>query len=248
MASNATNEIFKEVSFRGIRGLFTREILNTSTVPYGLFLYHVMAAEDGCTPIALRIQRIVGERYLGTLLLTKAIPVDAMVKSHDPAYASSLVCSSVDFEVTEKEISLKEFVETIKSVPKGYMTAYELVQKALLDAKADTEWNKNRELAELDYIHVEPRLSTLPEMSTLRICEFDVYSTVVYGASEGIYADIYLNGRFTDNVAFHKGNLHIATLKTLSTSKDAYLAMHQYAALVCYYARSYVNSNLNRFD
>lgn len=42
--------------------------------------------------------------------------------------------------------------------------------------------------------------------------------------------------------------MNVYTLKTLETSKDAYLAMGELVTLICYYANEYVGAHLDRFD
>lgn len=130
-----------------------------------------------------------------------------------------------------------------------YFTIQELMEKAVELAKEDPRYEAAAHDACLDYAIVSTR--ECGDKSQLKRCEFDVVSQVVFGSCEGIYASIQFLGTWRpgqENDRFFKGITHVYTLKSLETSKEAYLGMGALANLITYYANQIVGDNLDRFD
>ncbi len=76
--------------------------------------------------------------------------------------------------------------------------------------------------------------------------QFDFCAVPSFGGSEGIYIDCYINGIFDENdKESHK--LSCGTFKTLETSLSAMQMMGELCGSLTYFARQYVNENLERF-
>lgn len=130
-----------------------------------------------------------------------------------------------------------------------YFTIQELMEKAVELAKEDPLYEAAAQDACLDYGIVSSREN--PEKCQLKLRDFDVVSQVVFGSCEGIYASIQFLGTWRpgqENERFFKGITHVYTLKSLETSKEAYLGMGALANLITYYANQIVGDNLDRFD
>ena len=135
----------------------------------------------------------------------------------------------------------------MKSEKKRYFTVKEIMDAVMEQAKADPMYQDAEKRCELDY----DITSCMTEKETLELCSFDVIGHVAYGGSEGIYGGIELVGAWKHSQeeahTFHC-RMNVYTLKTLETSKDAYLAMGELVTLICYYANEYVGAHLDRFD
>ena len=66
----------------------------------------------------------------------------------------------------------------------------------------------------------------------------------MFGSSEGIYVDVYLEGKF-DGSDCRKTSL--ATFKTLDTSLDACRKMGELCGILMYHGSRYVNQNIHRY-
>ncbi|MBS3949575.1 MAG: hypothetical protein KGZ53_02765 [Peptococcaceae bacterium] len=75
--------------------------------------------------------------------------------------------------------------------------------------------------------------------------DFDFKATVVWGRNEGIYIDCYLEGTFDTS---GDKRLRAGTFKTLNTSIEAFKTMGEFAGALTYYARDYVDRNLDRYE
>lgn len=73
--------------------------------------------------------------------------------------------------------------------------------------------------------------------------EFDIVGCLKFGGCEGIYLDIILEGNF-DKACTEK-RLHIGTIKTLSTSDDAFKKMTLLMAEFTIKGRNWMNDNQN---
>ena len=83
----------------------------------------------------------------------------------------------------------------------------------------------------------------------VRLCSFDVIGYPVYGSCEGIYGDIYFYGEWMPQQEMEPlhSKVRVYVMKTLSTSKEAYLGMGEMVNLICYYANEFIATHLNRF-
>ena len=96
----------------------------------------------------------------------------------------------------------------------------------------------------LDYVLPSRQENGTGPNTELVAYEFDFFAVASYGASEGIYLDCYLQGKFDQSGRFR---LHIGTLKTLDDSLEAMKIMGELGGALTVYARRYVNENLHRF-
>ena len=79
-------------------------------------------------------------------------------------------------------------------------------------------------------------------------CEFDFDANVQFGANEGIYIDCSIRGHFDENEPSDKIQiLHCGTFKTLGTSLEDMRIMGELAGSLVYFAREYVNKNLDKY-
>lgn len=76
--------------------------------------------------------------------------------------------------------------------------------------------------------------------------EFDVVAMIAFGASEGIYLDVYANG-VTDATGKHN-HWHLGTYKTLNKDLEAMQTMGKLAGTIGYYGASFVNQHLDDFE
>ena len=134
----------------------------------------------------------------------------------------------------------------MNSNPKQYFTVEQLVNTAVELAKTDPSFQEAEKSVVLDYALV----CSATKKTKLTKSLFDVVGELAYGGSEGIYAGINLVGAWDDASYAEKKNcrIAIATLKTLQTDKDAYLALGHMMNVICYYANEVVRNNLSRFD
>ena len=127
-----------------------------------------------------------------------------------------------------------------------YMTVKELFDNALELARKDPTFAEAETKCQLDYHLICSGVTYDP----LKRCEFDVIGYPNFGNSEGIYGDIFLYGQWVENQHDDpfRSRMRVYSLKTLREDKEGFMAMSTLVNLLCFYARSYVNENLNRFD
>lgn len=95
----------------------------------------------------------------------------------------------------------------------------------------------------MEYFHAESYKTM--ELSDY---EFDFDALVQFGANEGIYIDCSIQGHFDENEPSEKKQiLHCGTFKTLGTSLEDMRIMGELAGSLVYFAREYVNKNLDRY-
>ena len=95
----------------------------------------------------------------------------------------------------------------------------------------------------MDYFHAE-----CYKTMKLTDCEFDFDAHVQFGSNEGIYIDCSIIGHFDQNEPSDKTQiLHCGTFKTLGTSLEDMRIMGELAGSLVYFAREYVNKNLDRY-
>ena len=95
----------------------------------------------------------------------------------------------------------------------------------------------------MDYFHSEAY-----KTMELSDCEFDFDAHVQFGANEGIDLECNIRGHFDENEPSDKSQiLHCGTFKTLGTSLNDMRIMGELAGLLVYFAREYVNKNLDRY-
>lgn len=91
----------------------------------------------------------------------------------------------------------------------------------------------------------------LPETFTvmkLSDCEFDFDANVQFGINEGIYIDCSIRGHFDENEPSDKTQIiHCGTFKTLGTSLEDMRIMGELAGSLVYFAKEYVNENLDKY-
>lgn len=79
-------------------------------------------------------------------------------------------------------------------------------------------------------------------------CEFDFEANVQFGTNEGIYIDCSIRGHFNENEPSDKPkDLRCGTFKTLGTTLNDMQIMGELAGSLVYFAREYVNNNLDRY-
>ena len=134
----------------------------------------------------------------------------------------------------------------MSSKQRKYYTVSELLDAALVQAKEDPLYQKALQDCILDYELV----SHAVKYDRLTKCEFDVVGLVRYGGSEGIYGSILLDGKWAEGVDTgpYTSRMNVYTLKTLETSKEAYLGMAMLVNLIAYYTDQVMRANLDRFD
>lgn len=132
-----------------------------------------------------------------------------------------------------------------KDTAKNYFTVKELMALALDMAERD-ELSSELDTDILDYQMV----SYDAESRKLKRLEFDVFSSVQYGASEGIYGHICVRGNWLpeteQSVLGHQMLIYV--LKTLRDDKLAYFAMGAMVTMLSYYVNKAISENLDRFD
>lgn len=69
---------------------------------------------------------------------------------------------------------------------------------------------------------------------------FDSFSITTFGSSEGIYTDFYIEYQ-------GKEKIRLLTAKTLGTTKEYYVNMHEMAADVDYKFDEFIRKNLDKF-
>ena len=129
---------------------------------------------------------------------------------------------------------------------KRYFCVKEVLEPAVKLARTDPRFNEAEQTCLLDY----ELICSSVKYDKLYCCDFDVIGDVVYGSSEGIYGDIYLYGSWNKDA---KGNpfrsrMRVYSLKTLETSKEAYIGMGMLVTLICFYANEFIRTHLDRFD
>lgn len=124
-----------------------------------------------------------------------------------------------------------------KTKSRKYFTNLELAELALERAKDDQQW---KALAEMYLDYAAPSIYCKSEPTEVKKMSFDVVGYANFGENEGIYASVIL--RSIDMM------LPLHTLKSLSTDRDAYMAMQQMAGILAYFVWEIVNENPNRFD
>ena len=98
---------------------------------------------------------------------------------------------------------------------------------------------------EKDYQLLDYSLPSMESSCTsLYDIEFDVRGSVSYGGSEGIYADIYIDGVFGREDDSCKAN--VGTFKTLSTDDEAFYKMAHLMAEFQIKAAKWVRNNQTR--
>ncbi len=127
-----------------------------------------------------------------------------------------------------------------------YYTVTELLDAALAQAKEDPRYRESLQDCVLDYELV----SHAVKYDRLTKCEFDPVGLVRYGGNEGIYGSIVLYGSWAEGVDTdpYTSRVNVYTLKTLDTSKEAYLGMAMLVNLIAYYMDQVMRANLDRFD
>jgi len=117
-----------------------------------------------------------------------------------------------------------------------------LFNEVLALAKASGHYAKAESI--LDYA-----LAETYHVRQLTSYGFDFVARVVWGRNEGVYIDCYLEGEFdqSQGTAYGANRLSVGTFKTLHTSVEAFKAMGELAGLLTYYARDYVDRNIDRY-
>jgi len=70
--------------------------------------------------------------------------------------------------------------------------------------------------------------------------EFDTFTITDFGSNEGIYTDFFIEFRGKERIS-------LLTAKTLGTSEENYVKMHEMAAHVCYKFNDFISRNLDNF-
>ncbi len=83
-----------------------------------------------------------------------------------------------------------------------------------------------------------------PADSYIRNYEFDVFTRTAYGSNEGIYTDVYIQGKYS---AEDSDTVHIGTIKTLYSGEEYLRKMYDFAATIYIEARNFINLNIEDF-
>ncbi len=75
--------------------------------------------------------------------------------------------------------------------------------------------------------------------------QFDLYTRVVYGTNEGIYADVWLSGKYDEEAG--APDLLIGVIKTLNRDDDTVRKMYQLCAEIFLAGTHFINDNLDDF-
>lgn len=129
---------------------------------------------------------------------------------------------------------------------KRYFKIGEIMGEAVKLARQDPKFAaaKQQCVLENDGVCISTRFDEV------RLCSFDVIGYPVYGSCEGIYGDIFFYGEWMpqhEEKPLHS-KVRVYLMKTLSTSKEAYLGMGDMVNLICYYANEFIATHWNRFD
>ena len=85
------------------------------------------------------------------------------------------------------------------------------------------------------------------KMTLLKFYEFEVYSKIMYGSSEGAYLDVIIEGKYDEEQPSPFTNLTIGVIKTLDSSDEAIYKLYQLAAEIFIKANRFVYDNLDDF-
>lgn len=94
----------------------------------------------------------------------------------------------------------------------------------------------------MDYFIAENK-----EVRGLTNYEFDFLAVANFGGSEGIYLDCWLKGSFDENHQNESKTISCGTFKTLRGDLEAMKVMGELAGSLTYYARQYVNREIDRY-
>lgn len=115
----------------------------------------------------------------------------------------------------------------------------DLISDAVQKAFADPEMNDSAAI--LDYHAIAPAHA---ERIPITHHAFSVIGNVEYGSNEGIYGTIGMFGNW-DTISVPKMFCPAYTLKTLDTSKEAYLKLGLIVNLICYYANRFIDDHIS---
>ena len=90
------------------------------------------------------------------------------------------------------------------------------------------------------------RPSAKPYCDTLiKTYSFNIYTRIVYGSNEGIYADVMLQGQY--DIEQGAPDLCIGVIKTLRSDDEAVEEMYKYCSKIFIKGTRFVNDNLDDF-
>ena len=108
--------------------------------------------------------------------------------------------------------------------------------------RKDPIWEKYSHI--LDY-YSEDALNDWKNLP-IKSYQFDVVAHTVWGTSEGIYCDVYIQGDC--GIEHRKSPISFATLKTLGTTQEDFLKISCLGNLFCFWANHFVSRNLQLFE
>ena len=118
-----------------------------------------------------------------------------------------------------------------------------LLEAILERARADGSVSEIEPI--LDYYLPNPNEHSYSDQDTyLTDYRFDIVPTIMFGSSEGVYVDVYLEGEFDGSDCRRTS---IATFKTLDTSLDACRKMGELCGILMYHGSRYINQNIHRY-
>lgn len=129
---------------------------------------------------------------------------------------------------------------------KRYFKIAEIMEAAVKMARQDPSFAAAEQCCTLE----NAGISVTTRFDEVRLYSFDVIGYPIYGSCEGIYGDIFFYGEWMpqhEEKPFHS-KVRVYLMKTLSTSKEAYLGMGEMVNLICYYANEFIATHLSRFD
>jgi len=125
------------------------------------------------------------------------------------------------------------------------LTVKDIVDQAVRDAKADPAFAEAEKNCPLDY-DIYPYNREVEEINT---DEFYAVGCVTFGASEGIYGEVYFMGTLHDQLSDlkYRNTMGVYTLKTLDCNKEAYLGMGMMVNLICYFINERIGQVFSQY-
>lgn len=124
----------------------------------------------------------------------------------------------------------------VKRVP---YTIESIAMEVLSAMRKDQEYLDAQAICRPEYEVTHGRFETVNAVS------FDALGTVTFGGNEGIYGIVMFDG-IMDTHTNKRRRIAAVTIKTLSQTKEAYMAMGQMVNLICYNIMQYLEQNIDQ--
>ena len=80
----------------------------------------------------------------------------------------------------------------------------------------------------------------------IKYYEFNIETVVEYGSCEGCYLNVYIKGRYDEEI--NSPRLYLGSFSSLNASDDAIRELYAYAAELFIKATQYINENIDDFS